>query len=639
MQIIAHPMGRLYDLDEPGRNMATQEQRRLAAIVAADVVGYSRLMGRDEAGTVARLRQVRAERLQPVLDRRGGRIIKLTGDGALIAFGSVVEALSAAIEFQQALASCEAEKSESVRLVFRLGVHLGDVIVDGDDLYGDGVNVAARLEGAAPAGGIVVSSAVHEAANGRLKATFEDLGRLALKNIERPMQAYGVRWQAADWSSVSFQSAAQPIVTEAPQLNGPLPLPDKPSIAVLPFQNMSGDPEQEYFADGVTEDIITELARFHELFVIARNSSFTYKGRPVDVRSVATELGVRYVLEGSIRRAAQRIRVTGQLIDATTGNHIWAERYDRVLEDVFAVQEELTQSIVGAIAPHIRDAEAARVRRRPGILGAYEFAVRANAKAWEAYAKADRLLLDEALADARSALAIDPDSTIALNAIALAQCQQLPLGTAADRQAVWQDGITAATRAIEVDRNGNVGHTWKGVLLSFAIEDHQRNEALGHARRGHELNPYDSLSLMMLAFVEINEGDAESASGHLKQALRISPRDPLRHFMFHQLSRACFITRRYSEGEAHALAGIREAPNLPLSYALLIRHRVGLEDIEGARAALAEILRLDPEFLNRWLRTPEPPAGFRIAEHRRRYDVFLRVAAGLEDPSAAEPLR
>ena len=609
-----------------------REQRRLAAIVAADVVGYSRLMGRDESGTVARLRRARTERLEPVLARRGGRVVKLTGDGALLEFASAVEALAAAIEFQQTMAKSEAEQPEAERLVFRFGLHLGDVIVEGEDLYGDGVNVAARLEAEAAPGGIVVSGDMYNAARGRLQANFEDLGRLALKNIERPVQAYAVRWQASDWPIAKATAAVATLSSDAP-----LPLPDKPSIAVLPFQNMTGDPEQEYFVDGVTEDIITELARFHELFVIARNSSFTYKGRSVDVRSVAAELGVRYVLEGSIRRAAQRIRVTGQLIDATSGNHIWAERYDRVLEDVFAVQEELTQSIVGAIAPHIRDAEAGLVRRRPDSLGAYEFAVRATAKAWEAYAKVDRTLQNEAISDARSALAIDPGSTIALNAIALVQCQHMVLPTAADRQVAWQEGIVAATRAIEADRNGNVGYSWKGALLSFAVEDKYRNEALGYARRGLELNPQDSLSLILLAFVEINEGEAQCAIGHLEQALRISPLDPLRHFIFHQLSRACFITRRYAEGEAHALAAIREAPDLPLSYASLTRHRIGLGDIEGARAVLAEVLRLDPDLLQRNLQASI--GGFRVAEHRRRYDTFLRVAAGLEDPSAAEAVR
>jgi len=599
------------------------EQRRLAAIVSADVAGYSRLMGRDESGTLAALKALRREVVDPAIASHGGRIVKTTGDGLLLEFPSVVNAVRCSIEVQAAMAGRMSDVSEDRRIAFRIGINIGDIIIDGDDIFGDGVNIAARLQEIAPAGGICISSRVHEDVRDRLDIAFGDGGIQTLKNITRPVQVW--RWQPG---------AAVPKPATTPTA---LPLPDKPSIAVLPFQNMSGDPEQEYFADGVTEDIITELARFHELFVIARNSSFTYKGRSVDVRSVAGELGVRYVLEGSIRRSAQRIRVTGQLIDASTGNHIWAERYDRVLDDVFAVQEELTHSIVGAIAPHIRDAEAVHARRRPGGLSAYEFAVRANSKAWEAYAKADRTLQDEAMSDARSALVIDPGCTIALNAIALIQAQHMVLPTAADRQAAWQEGIVAATRAIEADRNDNVGHTWKGVLLAFASEDKLRNEALGHARRGVELNPNDSLSLMMLAFVEINEGEAQSAIGHLEQAMRISPRDPLRHFMFQQLSRACFISRRYAEGAMHALAAIREAPDLPLSHVDLTLHRIGLGDVEGGRAALAEVLRLDPDRLKRQLASPW--GGYRVAEHSRRSNIFLRVAAGLESPNAAEALR
>src|SRR6266851_5333760 len=280
-------------------------------------------MGRDESGTVKRLRQNRAERLDPVLAKYGGRLVKLTGDGALIEFTSAVDALSAAIEFQQAMIEANRDQPADNALVFRMGLHLGDLIVDGDDLYGDGVNVAARLEAEAPAGGIVISRTVHEAVSGRLKATFDDLGSLALKNIERPVQAFDVKWKAADWKVAT--TATAPSIATTPAADVPLSLPDKPSIAVLPFANMSGDPEQEYFTDGITEDIITELSRFRSLFVIARNSSFSYKGKPVDARLVARELGVRYVLEGSIRKATSRIRLTAQLIDGSTGNHIWAE--------------------------------------------------------------------------------------------------------------------------------------------------------------------------------------------------------------------------------------------------------------------------------------------------------------------------
>jgi adenylate cyclase len=269
-----------------------REQRRLAAIVSADVAGYSRLMGRDESGTLARLREHRKQRFEPALARHGGRLVKLSGDGALAEFPSAVDSLSAAIEFQQAMVEANYEQTEDTRIVFRVGLHLGDLIVDGDDLYGDGVNVAARLEAESPAGGIVISGNVHDAVVGRLKATFQDLGSLALKNIERPIQAFRVRWESADWQASATQPSA---IAASLSTDVTLALPNKPSIAVLPFQNMSDNRDDEYFADGVVEDIITALSRFKSLFVIARNSSFSYKGKSADIRQVGRELGVRYV--------------------------------------------------------------------------------------------------------------------------------------------------------------------------------------------------------------------------------------------------------------------------------------------------------------------------------------------------------
>jgi adenylate cyclase len=303
---------------ERGKFVA-REQRKLAVILAGDVVGYSRLMGRDESGTLARLRKNRSEHLDPALTKYGGRLVKLTGDGALVEFASAVDALSAAIEFQQAMAEANSNRPADTALVFRLGLHLGDLIVDGDDLYGDGVNVAARLEGEAPAGGILISRSVRDAVAGRVKATFEDLGGLSLKNIERPVRAFKVHWEASAWRR---QAASEETVAPAAPPQVPLLLPDKPSIAVLPFLNMSGDAEQDYFTDGISEDIMTELTRFRELFVIARNSSFSYKGKSPNVRDVGRELGVRYVLEGSVRRAGNRIRLTGQLVDTQTDAHI-----------------------------------------------------------------------------------------------------------------------------------------------------------------------------------------------------------------------------------------------------------------------------------------------------------------------------
>ncbi|HSI01665.1 MAG TPA: hypothetical protein VLA02_13765 [Reyranella sp.] len=398
---------------------------------------------------------------------------------------------------------------------------------------------------------------------------------------------------------------------------------------------MSGDPDQEYFADGVTEDIITELSRFHELFVIARNSSFTYKGRAVDVRTVAADLGVRYVLEGSVRKATTRIRVTGQLIDALTGNHIWADRFDRELEDVFAVQEELTQSIVSAITPHIDEAEVSRVRRRrPDNLTAYEIAVRANAKAWESYVKADRALRNEAIGEAQAALAIDARSTLALNTIALAHAQHIVLMTA-DRETSWRDGLAAATRSVEADRGGGIGHTWKGVFLALALDRSRIAEALANARRGHELNPHAMLSLFGLAFVEVQASEPAQAIEHARQGLRISPRDPFCHMLHHQAARASFCLGRYADGVRHALLGINEAPDHPLLYTVLAACHVGLGEVDKARTVLETVRQLAPELV------AQEGAGWGTTddEYRRRYRTFMRIAIGAEEPGAADALR
>jgi adenylate cyclase len=608
---------------ETGRQIV----RRLAAIMSIDVVGYSRLMGSDEAGTHFRLKTHRTERIEPAVRRHGGRLIKLTGDGAMIEFASAVEALGAAIEIQQAMADANRDQPADTAIVFRIGLDLGDLMVDDDELYGDGVNIAVRLEGAAPPGGILISGSLHDAVAGRLKASFEDAGSLELKNIPRPVRAWRVAWSAADWTN------APPSL---PGLASPPVLPDKPSIAVLPFTNMSDDPEQEYFTDGITEDIITELSRFHELFVIARNSTFTYKGRAVDVRVVAEELGVRYVLEGSIRKAANRVRVTGQLIDALTGNHIWAERYDRILEDIFAVQEELTQSIVRSIAPQIIDAEVEKMhRRRPEDLSAYEIAVRANARASEAWLKSDAGLRDVAIDDAIAALAIDPRSTTALTSLAFAQWQHLAFSTAADRGAAWREGMAAAERAIEIDRSLAYAHSMKALLLAFSAGRDRVDEALDCARLAYELNPHSMTAVSALSFIEIVWGEPESAIEHLLEALRLSPRDPQRPIVLLNLAMASSCAGRYADGVGYATLGVREAPHFAPLYAHLAVNYVGLGEIAKARAALAESTRIAPGQVEQSL------AGFmfRKAEHQRRGTTFLRIAAGLEDPAAAEALR
>src|SRR6266852_128773 len=334
-------------------------QRRLAAILAADVAGYSRLMGADEEGTLAALKELRRELADPKIKEHRGRIVKTTGDGLLVEFASVVDAMRCAVEVQQGMAERNAGVPEERRLQFRIGINIGDIIKDGRDIYGDGVNVAARLEALAEPGGICVNRVVRDQVRDKLDFAFEDAGEQRVKNIARPLRVYRVR---TDRVVGEARSTAQP----------PLALPDKPSVAVLPFTNMSGDPDQEFVSDGIAEDVITALSRYPSLFVIARNSCFTYKGRAVDVKQVGRELGVRYVLEGSLRKAGNRIRVTAQLVEAETGKHVWAERYDRNLADIFALQDEITGAVTIAIAPAIAHAEQQRAMRKPpGSLDAW----------------------------------------------------------------------------------------------------------------------------------------------------------------------------------------------------------------------------------------------------------------------------
>jgi adenylate cyclase len=600
-----------------------REQRRLAAIVSADIVGFSRLMGRDESGTLARLKALRAELVDPAIVEHGGRIVKTTGDGLLVEFPSVVGAVSCVVEVQNAMIERGPEIPADDRFALRIGVNLGDVILDGDDIYGDGVNVAARLQEIAPPGGAAVSDHVYEDVHSRLKIDFVDTGLQTLKNIARQVHVW--RWlpEGAEASTPATGAV-------------PLALPEKPSIVVLPFVNMSSDRDQEYFTDGITDDVITELSRFHELFVISRNSSFTYKGKTPDVRQVGRELGVRYVLEGSIRKAGQRVRVTGQLVDALNGVHIWAERYDRVLEDIFAVQEELTESIVRAIAPEIVEAETVKVeRKRPESLNAYEIAVRANSKAFDAWTKSDKTLRDDAIGDARAALKIDPNSVLALGALGFAQWQHLAYSTTADRAAAWREAMDATTRLIDLDHAHSFGHSVQALLLVFASDRDRIGEALAAARRSFELNPHTMAALTTLSFIEIVSGDPESAIRHLLEALRLSPRDPRRPTVFLNLAMACECAGRYQEGVAYARAGIAEAPTLAPIHAHLAVNLVGLGDLEGAKAAVADAQRIAPGQTERSL------AGFMFRKklHQERGTTFLRIAAGLEAPEKADALR
>jgi adenylate cyclase len=588
-------------------------KRHLAAILAADAVGYSRLMAEDERGTVAALDAARGV-FRSHVGSNQGRIVDTAGDSVLAVFESAAGAVSAAIAIQKAL---------DARMRFRIGVHLGDVMGKPDGtVYGDGVNIAARLQALAEDGGIIVSDAIHSAVRGKVAASFADRGEHQVKNIRHPVRAFAV----ADGA---------PAVR--PSLGIDLSLPDKPSIAVLPFANMSGDPEQEYFTDGVTEDIITELSRFHSLFVIARNSTFTYKGKAVDVRQVSKELGVRYVLEGSIRKAGNRVRVTAQLIDALNGNHLWAERFDRALEDIFTVQEEVTRSIVFAIAPHIDSAEYVKAQRvRPENLTAYEIAVRARNDLLLAFYNQDRVAREHAIDQSRKALAIDPRSAISLSNLGFAMFQQVLYRTCPDVDRAWREGIETATRLIEVDRDHSDGHRHRGMLHGVAPAGDYWDEALADCRRAHELNPNDATNLQALGFVEVTSGNANAGIKHLLQGIRANPRDPWAASAYVQVALGHFALREYGEGLEWGARAALEAPKLPGAHLLVAMCHVGLGDIDKARAALETGRKLAPEYIESRI------AGnsvFRRPEERARSILFTRIAAGLEDPSAAQAMR
>jgi len=601
--------------------------QRLAAILAADVVGYSRLMAADERGTVADLDAARSV-FKACIESTQGRVIDMAGDSVLAVFDTATGAVNAALAVQRELETRATPVSEDRRMRFRIGVHLGDVIVKADGtIYGDGVNIAARLESLAAPEGIAVSDSIRVAVKGKVGVRFVDQGEQQVKNIADPVRIF---WLLPEIGQ------AQNLPPKVGEID--LSLPDRPSIAVLPFANMSGDPEQEYFTDGVTEDIITELSRFHSLFVIARNSTFSYKGRAVDVRTVAKELGVRYVLEGSIRRASTRIRVTGQLIDALTGNHIWAERYDREVEDIFAVQEEVTRSIVTAISPQIDAAELNKVRRkRPESLGGYELAVRASAAAHESFLKSDRLLRDQAIRQAREALAIDPRSILALAALASAACQHVIFRTAPEISAAWQVGMDAADQAIEADPSDSRGYQRKGLLLVHSPVKDQIADALSHLERALRLNANDVRNLSSIGIAEVMVGEAYQGIEHLQQALRVSPLDPMRPSIHGNLALAYFCKKEYQEALEYALLGTSEAPEWAICHIHIANSHVGLGDVERGKKAFEVATRLAPEMTK--ARLSGRVAYCRVPENQLRYTTFLRIAAGLEDPGMADALR
>ena len=544
--------------------------RRLAAVLAGDVAGYSRLMGADEEGTLSRLNAHRREFLEPKVAEHRGRIVKRTGDGVLIEFASAVDAARCAVEIQHGMAERNASVPQDKRIELRIGIHVGDIMIEDGDIFGDGVNIAARLEGIAQPGGICISDDAYRQVRGKLDVDFQDTGEQKLKNIARPVRVYQMPGGGA---------------TEAPALA----LPDKPSIAVLPFENLSGDLEQEYFADGIVEDIITGLSRIKWLFVIARNSTFTYKGRPVDVKQVGRELGVRYVLEGSVRKAADRVRITGQLIDAATGAHVWAERYDRRLEDIFALQDEITLSVVGAIEPSLRDAEIERVKRkRPDSLDAYDLVLRAIPHVYVAMPEEAA----KALPILEKALALEPSYAGAHGL--LAWCHEILFV----RSGLKEENRLAAirhARAAITDGRDDATALALGAFVTGMVE-HDRVTAIEAFERALALSPSSAFTLFLGSGVLAYAGEAERAIEWAERALRISPNDRLAYVPQHIKALAHFLRGRYEEAANHARRAVQANPRFSVSHCVLAAALAELGRREEAKAVAMQVLALEPSF-------------------------------------------
>jgi adenylate cyclase len=547
-------------------------QRRLAAILSADVVGYSRLMGIDEAGTLSRLNALRRDLIDPIIAAHSGRIVKLMGDGALVEFASVVNAVACAVEIQKQLREPNSGGAGAEPIRFRIGVHVGDVIIEGDDILGDGVNIAARIEGIAEPGGVSISEDAWRQVQGKVAANFVDAGEQNLKNIARPVRVYRL--------DLALTPATAPTATPAQ--------PHSHSIAVLAFTNMSGDPEQEYFSDGISEDIITDLSKLSELHVIARNSSFTYKGKPVDVKQVGRDLGVRYVLEGSVRKAGNRVRVTGQLVDAASGAHIWGDRFDRELTDIFAVQDELTQEIITALKVKLTSEQKDRLGRRNTIdEEAYDLFLRGRAHTWHA----TRSNSIEARDLLERAVTINPDFAAAHASIASTYLNDFANGWAENPDESLQAGLEIAERAVQLDGSDPEAHEKLAIALFFRRE---LDKALAEARYSLALAPSSAGGHALIARILTFSGDPASAIKMIDASMRL---DPLyQGLALHFLAEARLSLGQFNEAAATLTERLKRDPNSATSHALLAACFGHLGRIAEAQATWAEVMRIAPNF-------------------------------------------
>jgi TolB-like protein/class 3 adenylate cyclase/Flp pilus assembly protein TadD len=546
-------------------------ERRLAAILAADVAGYSRLMGTDEAGTLSRLRAHRRELIDPNIAEHKGRIVKTTGDGMLVEFPSVVEAVSCAAEVQRGMAKRNADIPFEQRIEFRIGIHQGDIIVEDGDIFGDGVNLAARLEGLAEPGGICVSARVRSDATGKVDVAFDDLGDQQVKNIARPVHVFSIRL-----GSGAVSAPAPP----------PLALPGKPSIAVLPFQNMSGDAEQEYFADGMVEEIITALSRIRWLFVIARNSTFTYKGQAVDVKRVGRELGVRYVLEGSVRKGGNRVRITAQLIEAETGAHLWADRFDGSLADVFDLQDQVATGVAGVIEPTLQAAEIRRSSERPkSDLTAYDLYLRALS----AITSGEKKGYIEALDLLGRAIERDSHYGPSLASAALCHTALYVSGWTHDPDASRREGVELAHQALHYggDDAGTLGRA--AYALGHLGED--IDAAIALIDQSLQINPSFAYGWQRSGWLRLWAGQPDLAIDHFETALRLNPRDPAPATLM-GIGVGHFFARRLEDARAMLLRSLQLQPGWVPTSRFLAACSAHLGRLDEARAIIEQLRAL-----------------------------------------------
>jgi adenylate cyclase len=584
-------------------------ERRLAAILAADVVGYSRLMGLDDEATLRDLKAHRRALIDPKLTEHRGRMVKETGDGALVEFASVVDAVRCAVEIQRGMTERNSDAPSERRIEFRIGINIGDVIIDGDDIFGDGVNVAARLEALAEPGGICVSRVVFDQVQDKLSFGFEDLGDQSVKNIARPVRVYRV--------SANPDEAAT--AAEAPGAAAAAAISERPSIGVLPFDNMSNDPEQEYFVDGIVEDIITGLSRIKWLFVIARNSTFVYKGRAVDVKQAGRELGVRYVLEGSLRKAGNRVRITAQLIEAATGAHVWAERYDRALDDIFDLQDDITLSVVGAIEPSLREAEIERARRkRPDSLDAYDLYLRALPYARVAM-PGDA---DKALALLDQALALDPEYPPA-HATA-AWCHEIRYLRGGMREGDRKAALDHAQAAIEGGADDAATLATAGFAIGMVAHDYAT--AMEAIDRALTMTGASASGLWMGSVILAHAGDSVRAVDYGERALRIMPAGRENTFPYGGMALAHCVAGDFTAALAASAKAIQANPRFSLNHVLQATALTRLGRIAEATAAAERVLECEPDF---------SVSGF-VRAHTGRADIWESIGDALRQTGLPE---